>query len=241
MPRGGQLQIQTSNVEIDSALGTSHGVLKPGAYVLLAVSDTGFGMDQATQSRIFEPFFTTKEAGRGTGLGLATCHGIVSQCGGQIVVYSELALGSVFKVYLPVGEGDVTASAMVSESVPLGRSETVLLVEDDPSLRSAIERMLAHRGYRVLVATDAENALELAEQHHGDLRLMLTDVVMPHTSGPDLAEQVRARAQKVKVLFMSGYTDHALLRSGVLAQQLNFIQKPFTLQTLTKKLTEILG
>jgi two-component system, cell cycle sensor histidine kinase and response regulator CckA len=241
MPHGGRLEVWTENVELDASHAATHGALAEGVYVMIAVSDTGVGMDAQTKSRLFEPFFTTKEAGRGTGLGLATCHGIVNQSGGRITVYSELGQGAVFKVYLPVVSGD-DAWAVGSGNTPLpSHHEVVLLAEDDPPLRVAVQRILVDCGYRVLVARDAEHALALADAHKDEIAVLLTDVVMPGVNGPDLAEQVQRRTGELAVLFMSGYTDHALLRSGALTQQLNFIQKPFTAQGLATKLHEILS
>jgi two-component system, cell cycle sensor histidine kinase and response regulator CckA len=241
MPRGGRLEIWSENIELDTAYAASHPTLEAGTYVMIGVSDTGIGMDEQTRSRIFEPFFTTKESGRGTGLGLATCHGIVNQSGGQIAVYSEPDHGTVFKVYLPIANGEDAPAATPGGGPPMKHHEVVLLAEDDPPLRAAVQRILLDCGYRVLAARDAEDALSLAEAHKHEIAVLLTDVVMPGMNGPDLAEQVRKRTGELAVLFMSGYTDHALLRSGALTQQLNFIQKPFTAHGLTTRLHEILS
>ena len=239
MPLGGKLTIETDNVELDASYQSAHAASAAGSYVVLAVSDTGSGMDAETQRRIFEPFFTTKEQGKGTGLGLATCHGIVAQTGGHIGVYSELGRGTVFKVYLPrvdVEAGVAPQTELLSET-PRGR-ETVLLVEDDPPLRAAVQRMLAAQGYQVLIARHGAEAAELAGLHRASITLLITDVVMPLLSGPDVARSVRAHVPSVKVLFMSGYTDHAVLRNGELEQAISFIQKPFTAHALAKKVRE---
>jgi two-component system cell cycle sensor histidine kinase/response regulator CckA len=240
MPVGGKLTIETTNVELDAAYQAVHALAAAGRYVQLAVSDTGCGMDAETQRRIFEPFFTTKDAGKGTGLGLATSHGIIAQSGGHIGVYSELGCGSVFKVYLPrVDAPAVTEAAAVRTSDLTGR-ETVLLVEDDPPLRTAVQRMLAAQGYTVLPARSGDEAAELARTHGPNIALLVTDVVMPQMSGPDVARSVREHAPEIKVLFMSGYTDHAVLANGVLTPNVNFVQKPFSPQTLAKKVREAL-
>jgi len=241
MPLGGKLTLETSNVELDESYQAAHAAGAPGHYVLLTVSDTGSGMDAETQHRIFEPFFTTKEQGKGTGLGLATCHGIVAQSGGHIGVYSELGHGTVFKVYLPRVDAEMTDPARVlpPSARPAGR-ETVLLVEDDPPLRAAVQRMLTAQGYRVLAARHGAEALELATSQGSGISLLITDVVMPLVSGPDLAKAVQVRAPNIKVLFMSGYTDHAMFSSGELHKSVSFIQKPFSAQALGKKVRDTL-
>jgi len=240
MPQGGTLTIETSNTEIDEDYRTTHGAPRAGQYVVIAVSDTGIGMNEETQRRIFEPFFTTKEPGKGTGLGLATTHGIVTQCGGQISVYSELGRGTVFKVYLPqVDEPLASKAVSATESTHAGR-ELVLLVEDDPPLRSAVQRMLSGRGYRVLSARDGREAVELARANADDLSLLLTDVIMPQVSGPAVAEAIREHVPKIKVLYMSGYTDHAVLAGGVLNREHHFIQKPFAAAALALKVRQTL-
>jgi len=241
MPHGGVLTIETFNTELDDAYQSSQRPPRAGRYVVITVSDTGVGMDDATQRRIFEPFFTTKELGKGTGLGLATTHGIVTQCGGHIGVYSEVGRGTVFKVYLPVIDAPLAVRYLAPTELANGGRELVLLVEDDPPLRTAVARMLTSRGYRLLLAKDGREAIQLAAKHAGELALLVTDVIMPQVSGPAVAEAVRERVPQVKVLFMSGYTDHAVLSSGVLNRQHHFIQKPFAAAALAMKVREALG
>jgi CheY-like chemotaxis protein len=240
MPSGGTLTIETMNVELDEGYVTAHAAGTPGRYVLLAVADTGCGMDAEIQRRIFEPFFTTKGQGKGTGLGLATCHGIVSQTGGHIGVYSEPGRGTVFKVYLPRTDGAAMSEVEIpTEATRRGR-EAVLLVEDDPALRSAVQRMLSTQGYRVVVARDSAEAIELAHRHAAELALLVTDVVMPQISGPEVAKAVQSHVPQIKILFMSGYTDHSAFANGVLSPTVNFIQKPFSPQALAKKVRDAL-
>ena len=239
MPRGGRLSIETGNVEMDESYVRGHPVAHPGPYVMLAVSDTGIGMDAVTQARIFEPFFTTKEAGKGTGLGLATVYGIVKQSGGFIWVYSEPGHGTSFKIYLPrVDEPVSRASAAAPELV--GGSETVLVVEDVAAVRAVARQMLERHGYTVLEAPDGETALRLAGKHQGPIRLLLTDVVMPEVSGRQLADQLLELRPDMKVLFMSGYTDDAIVRHGVLQEGIAYLQKPFTPETLARKVRAVL-
>lgn len=240
MPKGGKLTIETANIELDAAYRASHATAMPGHYVAFIVSDTGIGMDSDTQRRIFEPFFTTKELGKGTGLGLATSHGIVTQSGGYIEVYSELGRGTAFKVYLPRVHHTTEPAFINSRVDALGGSELLLLVEDDPPLRAAIERMLSSRGYRVLLARDGVEAVKMAQEHGRELALLVTDVVMPNMSGPDAAQAVRAQAPHIKVLFTSGYTDHAVLSSGLLDPAVNFIQKPFSPDAIARRVREVL-
>ncbi|HTQ03284.1 MAG TPA: response regulator [Polyangiaceae bacterium] len=239
MPNGGKISIETSNVEIDDGHSSRRAELTPGHYVRLVVSDTGSGMDAETQRRLFEPFFTTKPLGKGTGLGLSTCYGIVKQSGGHIWVHSELGHGSAFEIYLPRVDDGAHAKPLTAPSARVRGSETILLVEDDARLRHAVTRMLEQQGYRVLIAANAIEARGAAQRHRGSLDLLLTDVVMPGESGPELARDVRARFD-CKVLFMSGYTDHAALQSGALGAAQSFIQKPFAPDALAKKLREVL-
>jgi two-component system cell cycle sensor histidine kinase/response regulator CckA len=238
MPQGGQIRIETTNLELEAGLSSERSELAPGRYVMLSVSDTGSGMDPETQRHLFEPFFTTKPLGKGTGLGLSTCYGIVKQSGGHICVQSELGLGSVFKIFLPRID---SAQAKVALPAPfeLSGSETILLVEDDTRLRSAVRRILRQHGYEVLIAASAAEARGVASTHGRPIDLVLTDVVMPGQSGPDLARDVHA-ALGCKVLFMSGYTDHAALQAGVFEPGMSFIQKPFAPDALAKKLREVL-
>jgi PAS domain S-box-containing protein len=239
MPTGGRLCIQTANVELTATHAESPAPVVPGSYVMLAVSDTGSGMDEATKRRLFEPFFTTKERGKGTGLGLSTCYGIVKQSGGYIGVESELGKGSVFKIYLPrVDPADVRVRAR-TQHAELDGHETVLLVEDDARVRSAVKRMLELYGYRTLVAADGTEAANIAEHYAGHIDVVLTDVVMPISSGPQIADDVRLRFGS-KVLFMSGHTDHAVLDADVMQPGHSFIQKPFSPEVLARKLREVL-
>ena len=240
MPQGGKLTIETANVELSEAYAAERADVDPGPYVLLAISDTGTGMDEQTKSRLFEPFFTTKEAGKGTGLGLATAYGIVKQSGGHIAVYSELGRGTTFKVYLPRIEAAVERSSEI-ETGPLPRgSETVLLVEDEVGVRALVRTLLEAQGYAVLEASGAEEALEIAGSHARPIDLILTDVVMPGSSGPGLRGELERSRPGTRFLFMSGYTDDAVVRHGALESGLAFLQKPFTPEALARKVREVL-
>src|SRR2546421_3075940 len=242
MPQGGRLTIETGNVELDQAYAEQHFPAQPGPYVLLAVSDTGTGMDAATLSRIFEPFFTTKEKGKGTGLGLATVYGVVKQSGGYIWVYSEPGQGTSFKVYLPrVAEAPEPARPDVAAAAPLRGSETVLLVEDDEMVRNLTRRMLAGRGYTVLTASRGEDAMGVVERHAGSIDLLVTDVVMPGMSGRALAQRLLAMRPGLKVLYLSGYTDDAIVHHGMLEPGVAFLQKPFSADVLARKVREVLA
>ncbi len=240
MPRGGKLTLETANVFLDQDYARRHADVTPGQYVMLAVTDNGQGMDAATQARVFEPFFTTKELGRGTGLGLSTVYGIVKQSGGHIEVYSEVGHGTTFKVYLPRVQEAVAA---VSAAKPIARdlhgSETVLVVEDEDMLRELISRSLTFYGHTVLAARHGGEALLLCEQHPGPIHLLLTDVVMPQMSGRDLADRLAPLRPDMKVLYMSGYTENAIVHHGVLETNVSFIQKPFRIKTLMEKIREI--
>jgi CheY-like chemotaxis protein len=217
MPTGGQLTITTQNRELDDAYVKDHPYVRPGSYVMLAVRDTGCGMDEATRARIFEPFFTTKEVGKGTGLGLATVYGIVKQHGGSVEVESRPGTGATFQIFLPLAPEKARgtpAPSPVSGRVPRG-TETVLLVEDEERVRMIGRRALQSSGYRVLEAANGEEALRLSEQHSGPIHLLATDVVMPGMSGRQLADVLTERWPALRVLYMSGHTDDAVLRHGV--------------------------
>jgi PAS domain S-box-containing protein len=241
MPGGGRLTIETANVELDEAYAREHPGVEPGRYVMLAMSDTGIGMSAETRSHIFEPFFTTKEVGKGTGLGLATVYGIVKQSGGHVWVYSEPERGATFKIYLPqVDELPEPASPASPVEPAAGGRETVLLAEDDSSVRAVVSDVLTQKGYRVLRAPDGQSALEMARAQPGEIHLLVTDLVMPGMTGRELAEALKAQRPGVRVLYMSGYTDDAVVRHGVLAQGLPYLQKPFTPAALAHKVRELL-
>ncbi|HEX6070625.1 MAG TPA: ATP-binding protein [Longimicrobiaceae bacterium] len=240
MPDGGTLLIETQNVELDSAYGRGHPQVAPGSYVLLAISDTGCGMDEATQAQIFEPFFTTKEVGRGTGLGLATAYGIVQQSGGTIWVYSEVGKGTSFKIYLPRVDAPQEAKTVVPARPAEGGAETLLLVEDDPAVRALAMRLLERAGYTVIEASDGAEALRIAAAHAGVIDLLLTDAVMPRLGGRELAERLLDRRPGMAVLCMSGYTDDAVLRHGIINEGAAFLEKPFTPEGLLRKVRAVL-
>ncbi len=240
MPTGGQLTMETANVTLDEEYARSHLGAAPGAYVMLSVSDTGTGMDKATLARIFEPFFTTKEKGRGTGLGLSTVFGIVKQSGGSIWVYSEPGLGTTFKVYLPRVDDELTAVDPAVAGGTLRGTETILLVEDEDQVREVICGILRRHGYAVLDARNAGEALLLSEEHPGRIHLLLSDVVLPKMSGPALARRLALSRPDMRVLCMSGYTDDAAVRHGVIDAELAYLQKPITVETLTRKVRSVL-
>ena len=243
MPNGGKLTIQTSDVEIDEDYVDKHVEMSKGHYVMLAVSDTGCGLDASTRARLFEPFFTTKEKGRGTGLGLSTVYGIVKQSGGNVLVYSEPEHGTTFKIYLPRSNAAVdepTAGVSPPRARVSTGNETVLLVEDEELVRQLAGRVLRTAGYRVLIAGDGQAALALAEQTPETIDLLLTDVVLPQLSGRQLAERLLLLRPQLRVLFMSGYTDEAIAHHGVLIPGTRFIGKPFSIAGLTCKVREAL-
>ena len=241
MPRGGRLTVETANLELDAAAVRGRVGMLPGQHVLLAITDTGVGMNEATRARIFEPFFTTKAFGEGTGLGLATVHGIVNQSGGTIWVYSEPGKGSTFKIYLPrvaetTGEA---APADPTDATPRG-SETILLVEDQGDVRDFARDVLETQGYTVLLAADGTAALEVARAHAGRIHLLLTDVVMPRMSGRELAERLGAARPDMAVLYMSGYPDRAVVDHGILGPGATFLQKPVVTEALARKVREVM-
>ena len=241
MPTGGTLTIETANVELDEEYVREHLAVRPGAYVMIAVTDTGVGMSPETQSRIFEPFFTTKEPGKGTGLGLATVYGIAKQSGGSVWVYSELGRGTTFKIYFPrVEEVAEKRSVLAPGERSVRGSETVLLVEDEPSVRKLSQMVLEKHGYTVVEAANAEEALGLAQTREGPIHLILTDVVMPKMGGADLATRVLALRPEIRVLYMSGYTDDAIVRQGLITEGRHFLQKPFTPAVLAKRVRDVL-
>lgn len=241
MPDGGRLTLETQDVELDENYARDHVVVKPGRYVMLSVSDTGVGMDAETQTHIFEPFFTTKGPGKGTGLGLATVYGTVKQSDGYIWVYSELGQGTTFKLYFPRVEGGTEGGREETpQSEDLRGEETILLVEDDEVVRDLVHRILLTYGYRILVAPSARKALDLSREHEGPIDLMLTDVVMPQMSGRELAIALESIRPGLKVIYMSGYSNEAVVRHGVLDAGKAFLQKPFTPIALARKLREIL-
>jgi two-component system, cell cycle sensor histidine kinase and response regulator CckA len=241
MPEGGKLTIETCNVEIDEEYAEHHAAVKPGPYVQLAVTDTGCGMDEQTRGKLFDPFFTTKEKGKGTGLGLSTVYGIVKQSGGNIWVYSEPGQGTTFKIHLP---RELSATATVAKPPLVPRrttgTETILVVEDEDALRKIARRILAAAGYTVLTAAEGDEALEISARHEGHIHLLLTDVVMPRMSGRVLAERLTKSRPTLKVLYMSGYTDNAILHHGVLDAATHFLGKPFTGADVTRKVREVL-
>jgi CheY-like chemotaxis protein len=244
MPDGGRITIETMNSELDENYTSEHSPVVPGRYIGLAVSDTGVGMDKDTKEHAFDPFFTTKEAGKGTGLGLATVYGIVKQSGGYVWIYSEPGLGSTIKVYLPevsavaafTSAGDPSA---VPKVAPRG-SETILLVEDEDAVRSLTCRILQKHGYRVLPAEDGRAALTIATQESGTIDLILTDIVMPGLNGRGLVEKVVGIRPSIKSLYMSGYTDDDIVRRGFVEPSRSFLQKPFTSEVLIQTVRKVL-
>jgi two-component system cell cycle sensor histidine kinase/response regulator CckA len=242
MPNGGKLILETTNVDLDEGYARAHVAVTPGRYVMFSLSDTGVGMSPEVKEHLFEPFFTTKEKGKGTGLGLSTVYGIVKQSGGNIWAYSEPGRGATFKIYLPrVNEPlKEIKERVLSEEIPRG-SETILAVEDEEEVRKLTVQILKGQGYTVLEASHGEEAMKVAKEHGGDgIHLLLTDVVMPGMSGSELAKSLGSLLPKMKVLFMSGYTDNAIVHHGVLEEGVNYIQKPFTVDALAHKVREVL-
>ena len=242
MPQGGKLTIATANVELDEVYVRLHPPALPGSYVMLAVSDTGCGMDRETQTHIFDPFFTTKEQGKGTGLGLSTVYGIVKQSGGAIWVYSELGLGTTFKIYLPRVTEGVRLLEQGNRRNDIARGwETILLVEDSQALRELARELLEDSGYTVLEAAGGADAIRMADQYQLPIHLLITDVVMPEMDGRTLGERMILTYPGIKVLYMSGYTDDAIMSHGVLGTKISLLQKPFSIISLTSKVREVLG
>jgi PAS domain S-box-containing protein len=241
MPKGGRLIVETANVELDSTYARDHVSVKPGTYVMLAVSDTGTGMSPETVAHIFEPFFTTKESGQGTGLGLSTVYGIVKQSGGYIWVYSEPGKGTTFKVYLPrVSEAVEEKPKPAGPQAEHNGKETILLVEDEDAVRELASLILNAKGYLVLPARSAAEAEHFSASHRGEIHLLLTDIMMPGASGHELAKRITTRHPRTRILYMSGYTDNVLALEGVLETGVSFLQKPFTPGALAKKVREVL-
>ena len=241
MPRGGRLTIETANIQLDEEYSHRRSVVPAGDYVVLTVTDLGLGIAPEHMAHIFEPFYTTKEVGKGTGLGLATVYGIVKQNSGFIWVYSEAGLGTTFKIYLPrVWEQSVAPLLSPLEKAPRG-SETLLLVEDEAAVRKSEEEFLSLSGYTVLDAKDGEHALRVAREYAGTIHLMISDVVMPHMGGAELADQLAAARPLMRVLFVSGYAESTVLQHGAIDVTSRFLQKPFTLRSLARKIREVLG
>jgi len=242
MPQGGQLTLEAANVELDSSYASSHETVLPGHYVMIAVSDTGIGMDAETQARIFQPFFTAKQQGEGMGVGLATVYGIIRHSEGHISVYSEPGKGTTFKVYLP--RVDHAVELIAPTQVPVDElsrgSETILLAEDEEAVRSFARELLESRGYQVLEAKGGHEALEVGGRYKKRIHLLLTDVVMPQMSGAELVKHLAPLHPETKVLYMSGYGDHAVVQHGLLDASTVFLRKPFTADVLARKLREVL-
>jgi CheY-like chemotaxis protein len=240
MPDGGSIYLETANVECDGDRAEMHPEVQPGAYVMLSVRDTGCGMDEITKANVFEPFFTTKDVGKGTGLGLAMVYGFVKQSGGHIAVESALGRGSTFQILLPrvtmQCRGDSEPAALANYQ----GTETVLLVEDDENVRSLARKILELEGYSVLEAGGGYEALRLADRYRATIHLLLTDVVMPQVNGRELAEELVRRRSGLKVLYLSGYTDDAILRHGIATDDVAFLYKPFTPGTLAQKVRAVL-
>lgn len=240
MTNGGTLTIETHNTELDKTYTGHHLEVKPGPYVLISVGDTGHGMDKETQARIFEPFFSTKEPGKGSGLGLATVFGIVKQNKGSIWVYSEPGRGSVFKVYLPVHKGEITPMETADKRITLTGTETILLVENEDEVREITAIALQMFGYTVIQASKGADAIKIFKKNKGKIQLLIVDVIMPKMGGGKVAKSILAIDPKVKILYISGYTDDAVVRQGIIEKKVAFIQKPFTPDLLAKKVRDVL-
>jgi two-component system cell cycle sensor histidine kinase/response regulator CckA len=244
MPKGGSLVIRTAEVELDASAARTQALdLAPGAYVLLEVSDTGKGMTDEVKSRIFEPFFTTKEPGKGTGLGLSTVYGVVRQSGGSVTVLSGPGAGSTFRIYLPleIGELDQSRPKTVAPlEMPCKTAETVLVVEDEEIVRELVCQVLSDQGYDVLCANNGREGIRMSEEHPGPIQLLMTDVVMPVIGGLELARKLSASRPDMKVLYVSGYSESDISEQGILEEELEFLEKPFTPQVLIRKVREVL-
>jgi two-component system cell cycle sensor histidine kinase/response regulator CckA len=240
MPHGGRLIIETANAELSAAYASTHVGMHGGVFVMLAVSDNGHGMDAETVAHVFEPFFTTKELGKGTGLGLSTVHGVINQSGGHILVYSEPGRGTTFKIYLPRVDAPTHAIRLHAAVADVRGQETLLLVEDEEDVRNLARDVLVDSGYTVLAASTADEAVQICERHDGPISLLLSDVVMPKTSGPQLAARLIDLRPDLLVLYMSGYTDEAIVHHGVLEPGTEFIEKPFTPESLSGKVRDVL-
>ena len=240
MPSGGKITIQSSNVHLGDDLRRLYNYIQPGPYVMLSIADTGHGMDRETQCRIFEPFFTTKEKGKGTGLGLSTVYGIIKQSGGYVFAQSEVGSGTTFRIYLPRVEDSAEPCSVPASQAAGGGSETVLLVEDEESVRQLVRETLQSKGYKVLEAENGEAALRIASAHLGSIDMLITDVVMPGMSGRELSKKLDEARPKTKVLYLSGYTEDAIMQQGVFEAGTAFLQKPFTLQMLSRKVWDVL-
>jgi CheY-like chemotaxis protein len=241
MPNGGRFTVETADVVLDDEYAAMHPEVEPGAYVMLAVSDTGCGMNAETLRMVFEPFFTTKGPGKGTGLGLAMVYGIVRQHRGSISVYSEVGFGTTFKIYLPrTAQAGQTECAAPPNAVPIRGTQTILVVEDDPAVRQLTHRMLAKLGYDVIVAESGHDAVRMAGERDA-IHLLLTDVIMPGMSGREVFTRVSALHQGIRVLYMSGYTADVIAHHGILDAGISLLRKPFTAQSLAEKVGEVLA
>jgi CheY-like chemotaxis protein len=240
MPEGGRITIETRNADLDADYAATHAPTRPGSYVMLAVTDTGSGMNAATQAHIFEPFFSTKEVGKGTGLGLSTVYGIVKQSEGYVWVYSEVGVGTTFKIYLPRVDEEAPLAREEGPGPLLRGAETVLLVEDEASLRELLREALEANGYSVLVARDGAEALQIAEAHAGPIQIMVTDVIMPGMTGPKIADLVAQTRPEMKVLYISGYSDESVVRHGLIGPGRAFLSKPFGPEVLLRRVRESL-